>query len=211
LKAVLGAHDWLDSLFEAVCRRGIEEAPDFITVDGAEGGSGAAPMPLMDAMGLPLRESLPLLVDKLCEYGLRERVRVIAAGKLVTPADTAWALCAGANFVVSARGFLFALGCIQSMHCNRNTCPTGITTHDPQLQKGLDPASKAERVAHYVKNMVYEVGTIAHACGVRNPRELRRCHARVVQPNGLSVALNELYPEVATRLRAAEYRRDGSA
>ena len=138
-------------------------------------------MPLIDDMGLPLRESLPLLVDKLTEFGLRDRIKVIASGKLVTPADVAWALCMGADFTCSARGFMFALGCIQALQCNKNTCPTGITTHDPKLQKGLHPPTKTQRVADYVKNMQYEVGTIAHSCGVRHPRQLRRFHARVVQ------------------------------
>ena len=206
LKAVIGAYGWLDNLFETIHERGIESAPDFIAVDGADGGTGAAPMPLIDDMGLPLRESLPLLVDKLNEHGLRERVKVIASGKLITPADVAWALCMGADFICSARGFMFALGCIQALHCNKNTCPTGITTHNPKLQKGLHPPTKAVRVANYVKNMTYEVGIIAHACGVRNPRELRRFHARVVQPNGLTVALDELYPgaEPRQRLQAME-------
>jgi glutamate synthase domain-containing protein 2 len=199
-KAVIGAYGWLDALFDAIKERGIESAPDFITVDSADGGTGAAPMPLIDDMGLPLRASLPLLVDKLCEHGLRERIKVIASGKLVTPADVAWALCLGADFVVSARGFMFALGCIQALQCNKNTCPTGITTHNPKLQKGLHPPTKAVRVAAYVKNMVYEVGIIAHSCGVRNPRELKRFHAQIVQPNGLTVPLNELYPEVSTRV-----------
>ncbi|MEA3277519.1 MAG: FMN-binding glutamate synthase family protein [Pseudomonadota bacterium] len=203
-KAVIGAYGWLDNLFDAIWKRGIESAPDFITVDGADGGTGAAPMPLIDDMGLPLRESLPLLVDKLCEHGLRDRVKVVASGKLITPADVAWALCLGADFANSARGFMFALGCIQALQCNKNTCPTGITTHNPKLQKGLHPPTKAERVADYVKNMTYEVGTIAHSCGVRNPRELRRFHARVVQPNGITVALNELYPDVPPRRREAE-------
>jgi glutamate synthase domain-containing protein 2 len=161
------------------------------------GGSGAAPMPLIDDVGLPLRESLPLLIDKLNEYRLRERVRVIASGKLITPADVAWALCMGADFSVPARGFMFALGCIQALQCNRNTCPTGITTHNKRLQKGLHPAAKAVRVANHEKNMNYEVGIIAHASGVREPRELRRFHARVVTANGLSVPLNELYPDVS--------------
>ena len=168
-------------------------------MDSADGGTGAAPMPLMDDVGLPLREGLPLVVDKLVEYGLRERVRVIASGKLVTPADVAWALCLGADFTVSARGFMFSLGCIQALQCNRNTCPTGITTHDPKLQRGLVAEVKAERVASYARNLAHEVGVIAHSCGVREPRELRRFHARVVQSNGLSVALSDLYPEVQPR------------
>ena len=194
-KTVIGSYVWLDELFKTIRRRGEDSAPDFITVDGADGGTGAAPMPLMDDMGLPLREALPVLVNELEQYGLRGRIKVVASGKLVTPADVAWALCLGADFISSARGFMFALGCIQALQCNKNTCPTGITTHDPKLQKGLHPPTKAGRVANYVRNMVYEVGSISHACGVRNPRELRRSHARVVQPNGLTTGLNELYPE----------------
>jgi glutamate synthase domain-containing protein 2 len=199
IKAVLGASGWLDSLFEEINSRGIESAPDFFTVDSADGGTGAAPMPLIDDVGLPIRESLPFLVDKLCEYGLRERVKVIASGKLVTPTNVAWALCVGADFINSARGFMFALGCIQALQCNKNTCPTGITTHDPDLQKGLNPEDKAVRVMHYQKNMVKEVGIIAHSCGVREPRQLRRHHARIVTENGLSIPLNKLHPDVTRR------------
>ena len=194
---MIGAYGWLDELFNEINKRGTGTAPDFITVDGADGGTGAAPMPLIDDVGLPLRESLPLLIDKLNQYGLRERIKVIASGKLITPADVAWALCTGADFIVSARGFMFALGCIQALQCNKNTCPTGITTHNKRLQKGLNPADKAVRVANYARNMVYEVGIIAHSCGVREPRELKRFHARVVTDNGLSIALNELHPEVS--------------
>lgn len=137
-----------------------------------------------------------MLIDKLIENGLRDRVKVIAAGKLITPADVAWALCMGADFVNSARGFMFALGCIQVLQCNRNTCPTGITTHNPHLQRGLVPEEKAERVAYYHLNMTYEVGTIAHACGVREPRDLNRNHCRVVNASGLSVPLSVLHKPV---------------
>src|SRR5690606_21289320 len=112
------------------------------------------------------QESLPLLINKLNQYGLKERIRVIASGKLVNPVGVAWALCAGADCVVSARGFMFALGCIQALQCNKNTCPTGITTHDSKLQRGLVPENKAQRVAHYHRNMLKEVMTIAHSCGV---------------------------------------------
>ncbi len=194
IKSVIGSEDWLDHLFQLICVRGIASAPDFITVDSADGGTGAAPMPLLDDMGLPLNESLPMLVNKLYEYGLYDRVKVISSGKLVTPADVAWALCLGANFVTSARGFMFALGCIQALQCNKDTCPTGITTHNKRLQRGLNPHLKSIRVANYVKNIVHEVGMIAHSCGVNHPRELDRRHARVVQANGLSVPLNVLYP-----------------
>ncbi|MDO6805547.1 glutamate synthase-related protein, partial [Wenyingzhuangia sp. 1_MG-2023] len=103
---------------------------------------------LMDYMGLPLNQSLPMLVDTLDEFHLRPRIRVIASGKLITPDRVAWALCVGADFVVSARGFMFALGCIQALQCNKNTCPTGITTHNKHLQSGLVPSDKAVRVQH---------------------------------------------------------------
>lgn len=200
-KAVGGEATWLDTLFTKINERGIEFAPDFITVDGAEGGTGAAPMPLIDDMGLPLRESLPLLVDKLNEHNLRQRIKVIASGKLVTPADVAWALCAGADFITSARGFMFALGCIQALQCNKNTCPTGITTHDKKLQRGLVPEDKAIRVSKYAKNMEYEVGVISHSCGVKSPRELQRRHVRIVTANGSSLPLNEIFPDVTPRQR----------
>ena len=198
-KAVLGDPGWLDELFQAIVERGIAAAPDFISLDSADGGTGAAPMSLMDDVGLPLRESLPLLVDKLIEHGLRERVRVIASGKLVIPAQCAWAICMGADFIVTARGFMFSLGCIQAMQCNKNTCPTGVTTHDPRLQRGLVTSDKAERVANYERNLEYEIGVIAHSCGAAEPRQLTRAHVRLVTEFGRSVGFDELYPEPAKR------------
>lgn len=195
-KAVIGAYGWLDQLFQIIHERGIDSAPDFITLDSADGGTGAAPMPLIDDVGIPIKESLPLLVDKLKQYQLKDRIKVFASGKMITPADVAWALCSGADFCVSARGFMFALGCIQALQCDKNTCPTGITTHDKKLQHGLVAASKAIRVAHYATNLTYEVGMISHSCGVKEPRALNRQHARIVTANGLSIPLNELFPEL---------------
>jgi glutamate synthase domain-containing protein 2 len=194
-KAVIGAYGWLDDVFTAINKRGIQSAPDFITVDSADGGTGAAPMSLLDYMGLPIKESLPMVVDKLVDHGLRERIKVIASGKLITPAEAAWALCAGADFINSARGFMFALGCIQALQCNKNTCPTGITTHNLKLQAGLDPINKAERVTNYAINIVREIGVIAHSCGVSEARQLRRFHARIVTANGRSIPLNEIFPD----------------
>jgi glutamate synthase domain-containing protein 2 len=201
-KAVIGAYGWVESLCKAINKRGIESAPDFITVDSADGGPGAAPMSLIDYMGLPIRESLPIVLDTLTAYGLKDRIKVVTSGKLITPSEVAWALCMGADFVTSARGFMFALGCIQALQCDRNTCPTGITIHSKRLQKGLDPTVKVERVKHYIKHMVYEVGVIAHSCAVREPRELQRLHARVVTESGRSVPLSEAYsePEVVQSL-----------
>lgn len=194
-KTVLGAYGWLDELCTSIAERGIERAPDFITLDSGDGGTGAAPQALMDDVGLPIKESLPLLVDTLRRHGLRDRIKVICSGKRISPTEVAWAFCVGADLVNVARGFMFSLGCIQALQCNKNTCPTGITTHDEDLQKGLVVRDKAERVANYAKNMVKEVGIIAHSCGVPEPRRLRRYHARVVGANGMSTALNDLYPE----------------
>jgi glutamate synthase domain-containing protein 2 len=195
VKMVVGATGFFDDLFAAIHQRGIESAPDFLTIDSADGGTGAAPMSLIDNMGLPIKESLPLVVDKLIEYGLRERVKVCASGKLITPAEVTWAFCAGADFVNSARGFMFALGCIQALQCNKNTCPTGITTHNKKLQYGLNPEDKAVRVMQYAKNMHKEIGILAHSCGVTEARKLERKHVRIVQSNGRSTSMIDIYPQ----------------
>ena len=199
VKAVIGATGWLDDLAKGLKESDAMSCPDFITVDSADGGTGAAPLSLIDNVGLHIEESLPLVVDKLKELGLRDRIRVIASGKLTTPADVAWALCVGADFVVSARGFMFALGCIQALKCNKDTCPTGITTHQKSLQKGLNPKDKAVRVASYIQRMREEVGTISHSCGVNEPRQLKRMHARMVQSDGASVSLDQLYAHSTVR------------
>jgi glutamate synthase domain-containing protein 2 len=196
IKTVIGEETWIDDLLDEITRRGIASAPDFVTIDSADGGSGAAPASLLDYVGLTVHETLPLFIDRLLAYGLRERIKVVASGKLITPGEVAWALCSGADVVVSARGFMFALGCIQAMQCHQNTCPTGITTHDPQLQKGLDPTDKAERVRNFVENMIHAVETIAHSCGAPDPRALTRAHCRIVQPDGRSLPLDKLYPPV---------------
>ncbi|UTW44183.1 FMN-binding glutamate synthase family protein [bacterium SCSIO 12696] len=193
IKMVMGGTNFFDNLCTAINERGAYWAPDFISLDSADGGTGAAPQSLMDHAGLPIRESLPWLADKLEYYGLRQRIRLVATGKLVNPVDVAWALCAGADFVVSARGFMFALGCIQALQCNKNTCPTGITTHNEKLQQGLDPFNKANRVSSYAHHMVHEVGVIAHTCGVSEPRQLNRNHARMVIEPGYSETLEALY------------------
>ncbi len=194
-KCVLGAYGWLERLCEEINLRGQESAPDFITIDSGDGGTGAAPMPLMDNVGLPIRNALPMVVDILTKHGLRGRIKLIASGKLITPAEVAWAYCSGADFVTSARGFMFALGCIQAMKCNRNTCPTGITTHNIRLQRGLDPTDKAQRVKNFVKKIEYGVNLIAHSCGAKHSRALKRFHVRIVQSNGASLPLDELFPD----------------
>ena len=142
-------------------------------------------------------------VDILNRYGLKSRIRVIASGKLITPSEAAAALCMGADFIASARGFMFALGCIQALQCNKNTCPTGITTHDKRLQRGLVVTDKAERVRQYSLSMRKEIGIIAHSCGVPEPRRLKRFHCRIVQEDGRSIPLDELFPDVVPAKKVA--------
>lgn len=193
-KMVVGDLTFFDVLCEKIHQRGIQHAPDFITLDSADGGTGAAPQPLMDYVGMSIKESLPEVVDTITRYGLRERIKIIASGKLMTPGKVAWALSAGADFITSARGFMFALGCIQALQCNKNTCPTGITTHKKELQRGLVPEDKAVRVANYAKKISYGVGLIAHSCGVKQPRGLGRQHVRIIEHGGRSTLFSELYP-----------------
>ncbi|KPK11593.1 MAG: glutamate synthase [Acidithiobacillales bacterium SG8_45] len=193
-KTVIADGTYPEMLSEAILRRGIDSAPDFITVDGGDGGTGAAPQALADHVGLPLSEALPIAVDVLVAAGLKDRIRVIASGRLVTSARAAWALCVGADFVNTARGFMFSLGCIQSLQCNKDTCPTGITTHNRRLQKGLAPEEKGRRVATYSLGINHELDLLAHSCGLTHAREFTRKHVRIVQNAGLSIPLDQLYP-----------------
>lgn len=203
IKTALGGWEFMHQLTEAVARRGLGCAPDFIAIDGGEGGSGAAPQALADHMGLSISEALPRAVDALLEAGLKERIKVIAAGKLVSPAHAAWALACGADYVNTARGFMFSLGCIQALRCHTNTCPTGIATHNIKLQRGLVVEEKFERVANYCLNMNKEIDMIAHSCGLRHAREFRREHVRIARADGNTTALNVLFPYPAQRLAQA--------
>jgi len=165
VKFVVGDPAFLDEWF-GDCADHPEHCPDYIQVDGGEGGTGAAPEPLADYVGLPITQALPYVTALRYEHGLQHRIRIIASGKLITPDKVAWALCMGADFVSSARGFMFSLGCIQAMKCGSGHCPTGVTAVDPRLIKGLDPTDKAVRVARYAQKMRDEVEIIAHSCGL---------------------------------------------
>jgi len=211
IKTAIGGWEFVNDLCDTVLRRGREYAPDFLAIDGGEGGSGAAPQTLMDHMSLPIAEALPRVVDALLQADLKGRIRVIAAGKLVTSARAAWALCVGADLINTARGFMFSLGCIQALRCHQNTCPTGVTTHNPRLQRGLVVEEKYLRVANYAQNMNKEIDMIAHSCGCRHGRELKREHVRIVQTANQSIALNMLYPYPVAGSRTASKQQTASA
>lgn len=180
VKFVVGDEQHLDEWF-ADCVRRPEACPDYVHVDGGEGGTGAAPAALAESMGMPITLALPMVVAARERHGLVRRMRIVAAGKLVTPDKVAWAMCMGADFVVSARGFMFALGCIQAMKCGSGQCPTGVTASDPRLIKGLDATDKAVRVMHYAKRLREDVEMIAHSCGVPGPEGLAPWHVTEIE------------------------------
>jgi len=180
VKFVVGDQDFLDDWFSDI-RAHPEGCPDYIQVDGGEGGTGAAPAPLAEYVGLPITQALGMVVEARGRHGLGQRIRIIASGKLITPDKVAWALCMGADFVSSARGFMFALGCIQALKCGSGKCPTGVTSSDPRLTRGLDPTDKAVRVASYAARVREEVEIIAHSCGATDPSGFQPRHVTQIE------------------------------
>ena len=146
--------------------------PDFIVVDGGEGGTGAAPLEFTDHVGVPLREALMLVHNTLVGLGLRQEIRIGAAGRIITGFDLARVIALGADWGNSARGFMFALGCIQARKCHTGTCPTGITTQDPKRQKALDVADKSARVHNFHEGTLEALKELLAAAGLKHPDEL---------------------------------------
>ncbi|MES2934901.1 MAG: FMN-binding glutamate synthase family protein [Pseudomonadota bacterium] len=168
-------HPWeFFAIVKAMLATGI--TPDFIVVDGGEGGTGAAPVEFSDHVGTPLQEALLLVHNTLVGANLRERVKIGASGKIVTAFDIARILALGADWCNAARGFMFALGCVQSQSCHTDRCPTGVATQDPARQRGLVVPDKAERVAHFHKNTLKALAQLIAAAGLRHPSELRPHH-----------------------------------
>nr|WP_206313575.1 FMN-binding glutamate synthase family protein [Streptomyces coryli] len=168
------------SQFLAVCKAMLDEgtAPDFILVDGAEGGTGAAPLEFCDTVGMPLTDGLVTVHNALVGAGLRDRIRIGAAGKIATGADIVKRLAEGADYTNAARAMMFAVGCIQAQRCHTNHCPVGVATQDPRRVRGLDVAVKSERVYRYQQATVRSAMTIMAAMGVREPHELQPGHLR---------------------------------
>lgn len=169
-KLCIGRKKEFTEVCEAMKRTGI--LPDFITVDGAEGGTGAAPLEFTDSVGMPLEPALQFVHQSLKDYGLRDEIRVICSGKVITAAMLIkmWAL--GADLCNAARAFMLAVGCIQALRCNTNTCPTGVATQNPRLMKGLVVEDKYMRVANFHKNTVKDAMELMAACGAHHPGEL---------------------------------------
>ena len=180
VKFVAGDTEFLEAWFED-CVAHPEGCPDYVQIDGGEGGTGAAPSALIDYVGLPITIALPMVAAARERHGLEQRIRIIASAKLITPDKVAWALCMGADFVSSARGFMFSLGCIQAMKCGSGHCPTGVTASVPSLIAGLDPTDKAARVARYAQQVREEVEIIAHSCGLTDVTGFRPRHVTEIE------------------------------
>jgi glutamate synthase domain-containing protein 2 len=166
------------SEFIALCKAMIETniQPDFITVDGGEGGTGAAPLEYSNSVGMPLREALVFVVDVLIGFGLKKEIKVIASGKTFTGFHLVKNLALGADMCNSARGMMVALGCVQSLVCHTNECPTGIATQDPVLASGLVVGDKATRIARFHKETVHATFDLVSSAGLSNPNQLNRSH-----------------------------------
>ncbi|MEK4012059.1 FMN-binding glutamate synthase family protein [Peribacillus sp. FSL M8-0224] len=174
IKIVVGDLDALEEMTKTM--RDTGKGPDFITVDGGEGGTGATYQELADAVGLPIMSALPLVDEMLKKYGIRSRVKLIASGKLTSPDKVAVALAMGADLVNIARGFMISVGCIMAEICHTNHCPAGVATTDSKLQEGLVIEEKQYRVANYVISLREGLFNLAAAAGIDTPTKFERKH-----------------------------------
>ncbi len=194
-KLCVGHHFEIETLCKAMISMGIK--PDFITVDGAEGGTGAAPLEFSNHIGMPGQEAITVVSDLLRGYDLKKEVRIIYSGKVIMGFDIVRAIAAGADICNSARGMMFALGCIQSLRCHKNDCPTGVATQNKNLSKGLNVTNKKQRVANFQLETVKSAIEMMAAMGLSSSETLDR--KRVFQwsgENNRSMTLDEIYPTV---------------
>jgi glutamate synthase domain-containing protein 2 len=186
-------HPWE---FLAVCKAMVETEiyPDFIVVDGKEGGTGAAPLEFTDHLGMPLREGLNFVHNALIGINARDRIKIGASGKIISAFDIARVMALGADWCNSARGFMFALGCIQSQACHTDKCPTGVSTQDPARQRALVVPDKAERVFNFQRATVEALAELVAAAGLDHPTQFAPAHfSRRVSPHEVR-SFAELYP-----------------
>lgn len=189
-------HEWE---FLAICKAMLQTGiyPDFIVVDGKEGGTGAAPMEFLDHVGKPMRQGLHLVHNALVGIGARHRIKIGAAGKIITAFDIIRAMALGADWCNSARGFMFAVGCIQSQSCHTDRCPTGVATQDPARQRALVVPDKMERVANFHRATLQELAELTAAAGLDHPTDFKPIHiTRRVSPSVVATYA-DLYPGLA--------------
>ena len=189
-------HEWE---FLAVCKAMLETGiyPDFIVVDGKEGGPGAAPMEFIDHIGKPMRQGLYFVHNALIGIGARHRIKLGAAGKIITAFDIVRSMALGADWCNSARGFMFAVGCIQSQSCHTDRCPTGVATQDPTRQRALVVPDKIERVYNFHRATLHELAELTAAAGLDHPSEFKPEHiSRRISPSEV-ITFADLYPSLA--------------
>lgn len=203
IKIVVGQQEKLEELFQTMID--LEIFPDFITVDGSEGGSGATYKDMADSMGIPLIPALISLVDTAHRMGIREKFRIFASGKLISPDQVAIALGIGADAATSARGFMMANGCIMALQCHTGQCPAGVATTDPKHQDALVPEEKKWRVMNYIISMRYGLFALAAAAGIDSPKRFTRDHIIFKDPTGRIHRLSDLFPVPKTD---PQYQKD---
>ena len=169
---------------------------DFITVDGGEGGTGAAPQEYSDHVGMPLRDALAFVYDALNGFGIKDQIKIICSGKIITGFDIVKSLSIGADLCNSARGMMFALGCIQALQCHSNTCPTGVATQNPDLEKGLVPEEKSIRVARYQHETVKSAVDLMASAGISHPDDVGRNVVSTRIDRTRIATFEEIYPEL---------------
>ena len=186
------------SEFLSICKAMVETKTylDFITVDGGEGGTGAAPQEYSDHVGMPLRDALAFVYDALNGFGLKDQIKIICSGKVITGFDVIKNLSIGADLCNSARGMMFALGCIQALECHSNTCPTGVATQNPRLTKGLVPQEKSVRVARYQHETVKSAMELMASTGHHHPNEIDRSVVSTRIDRTHIATFEETYPEI---------------
>lgn len=186
IKIVMGNWEDVDATIEYLAKNNL--LPNFITIDGAEGGSGAAPQDMSDSLGIPTFAGITMLDAILKRHGIRDRIKIFASGKLLTADQIAIAMCLGADCVNIARGLMMQLGCIQALKCNTNKCPVGVATQDPKLQDSLVIEEKMYRVANYIATLRKHTYLLAGACGLSTPQEFKKKHLAHQSSNGIIIS-----------------------
>ena len=186
------------SEFLSICKAMVETKTyiDFVTVDGGEGGTGAAPQEYSDHVGMPLRDALAFVYDALNGFGIKDQIKIICSGKIITGFDIVKSLSIGADLCNSARGMMFALGCIQALECHANTCPTGVATQNPNLTKGLVPEEKSVRVARFQHETVKSAVDLMASAGILHPDDVGRDVVSTRIDRTRIATFEEIYPEL---------------
>ena len=197
IKLCIGKKQEFIDLCDAMIISGIK--PDFITVDGGEGGTGAAPVEFSNSLGMPLREAISFVSDTLIGYDLKKEIKIVASGKIISGFHIARIIALGADLVNSARAMMMAAGCIQALQCNNNTCPAGVATQNKALMKGLNVTDKAKRVESFHRRTILSFSELIGAAGIENSYDLQRKHINRRVDMHSVLKYDEIFPPVETR------------